>query len=1781
VSVRPAYLPARLLAESLAIVGLTIAAAGALLPTLAPLPQLMPALGALLVVLLAAPPLYWRAMQTVRAAALPAPAPATPMAVAIERLERRRLRAILTTAAAYFCGVTLTGLAGWYVHAQVGTDAQLRFDRLVERLDVEVQRRFHDPIHGLRGLRAHTVLSASMSGASLRSYAEARNFMAEFRGVQGVGFGERLGPAGLQGTGPGHRYVVQSIEPGAGNHGLVGLDLASDPGRRAAVERAIDSGELTLLDHGPAVSAGRAEGFLLVLPMYRDRQAGTPPARRASLIGLALALVRSDELLGGVAAALDDAVEFDLYPADGRASAPGGGTTAEPTSDVRTPARWETTRSLAIAGRPFTLQVRSTPAFEAALARGPLTGVVLGGALLSTLLALVVWALASARVRAQTFAEQMTADLDRLAQVVKHTDNAVLITDPAQRITWVNEGFTRVSGYALPEARGRTPGELLGSGKADPLVLQQLADCAARAEPCRVEVLNRAKDGREYWIDTEVQPLFDAGGELTGFMQIGRDITEQRRAAERLQSALRENSSLMDVIDQHALVSVCDGNGRITHVNDAFCRVSGYAREELIGRSHRFVDGAVESRSFWEPVWAAAASGRAWRGEVRNLAKDGAIYWVDTTIAPMLDAAGRPERFITIRSDITVSKQAAAELALERERLQQANLLLQAILDNLPCGLSVFDARLNLLVATPQFRTLLDLPGALFENPPVSFERLARFNAERGEYGPGEVEDIVARVVERARQPVAHSFERRRGDLTLEVRGVPLPGGGLVTTYTDITERKHFEAVLAASEHMMRLVTDNIPGRLAYFDRDRGLTFANKAMFHALGGNPMQHVGRSFDELLGPDHGDHGRRAARALAGEAHSFDVEGRDASGATAYAIVHLVPDLRDGAVHGFIAMAADVTHVKRAEREMQRAEALLRGAIDAVDEAFVLFDAEDRLVFCNDKYREIYASSADLLVPGNTFEHIVRSGAERGQYAEAVGRVDAWVAERLEAHRRSDLSLVQRLDNGRWLRVVERRMADGHIVGFRIDISDLMNANAAAEAASQAKSRFVANMSHEIRTPMNAVLGMLTLLHRTELNPRQLDYADKAEGAARALLSLLNDILDFSKVEAGKLELDPRAFSLDQMLRDLSVVLAANLGDKPLEVLFDLDPALPAMVVGDDLRLRQVLVNLAGNAVKFTERGEVVVSVRQRARRGGVVRLEVAVSDTGIGIAPEHQQHLFSAFSQAETSTTRRFGGTGLGLAICHRLVLLMGGEITLQSEPGRGSRFSFEIELPVAVQAPAAAESSLRALVVDDNAVARELVSAMAASLGWQVDVACSGARAIECVDAAHHAGADYEAILVDWQMPGLDGWQTSRLIRERLRPERVAPLVMMVTAQGREKLAQRPAEEQALLDGFLVKPVTASMLRDAVAAARANTGPVQALPATRTRRLAGMRLLVVEDNLINQQVAAELLADEGATVQLAGDGEQGVAAVAAADPPFDAVLMDMQMPVMDGHAAAAAIRQRLGLAGLPIIAMTANTLPGDREQNLAAGMNDHVGKPFDLDELVGALLKHAGSRAAAPAQVCRPAAAPAPLSEAVLFHAEALGIGLQAAVDRLAGKTAVWVRSGRSFAQEMPEHLASLDQLLVRGQLEDAARLMHTIKGVAALLGVAPLAAWATGAEARLRLGAAGDIAALPAEMSRELDRAQLALQQLSSMLDGDTPTGAPRDARALGTALDALAPLLAQADMAATDLFADLQAAHDEAWGAELQPLADAMAALDFDAALAGCTALSAALRAG
>ncbi|GAB2872460.1 hypothetical protein GCM10027277_47180 [Pseudoduganella ginsengisoli] len=647
----------------------------------------------------------------------------------------------------------------------------------------------------------------------------------------------------------------------------------------------------------------------------------------------------------------------------------------------------------------------------------------------------------------------------------------------------------------------------------------------------------------------------------------------------------------------------------------------------------------------------------------------------------------------------------------------------------------------------------------------------------------------------------------------------------------------------------------------------------------------------------------------------------------------------------------------------------------------------------------------------------------------------------------------------------------------------VEQLIKAKDAALAAGRAKSDFVANMSHEIRTPMNAVLGMLQLLQHTALDVRQRDYTAKAEAAARTLLGLLNDILDFSKVEAGKLELEHAPFSMDRLLRELSVILSAYTGGKPVEVVFDVDPQLPHWLQGDSLRLQQVLLNLCGNAIKFTAEGEVALTVRveDSAAEGGRTRVMFAVRDTGIGISAEQCSHIFDGFSQAETSTARRYGGSGLGLAISQRLVRLMGGELSVASTPGAGSVFSFAVafepaEAPASAPLQAADLQGLECLVIDDHSGARQALASMAASFGWRVDMADNGLDAMKRV-MERSAGKPYDVLLVDWRMPLLDGWDTSVQLRELL-PAEQTPLILMVTAHDREPLALRQAQhenqQQAVLDGVLIKPVTASMLFDAVADAMARRGqtdlPEQAPQPASLLRLRGLQLLLVEDNPTNQQVACELLAYEGAHVDVAGGGQDAVNQILDADTLPDAILMDIQMPDMDGYAATRLILgglQEQGRTPPPIIAMTANAMQSDRDAAQEAGMADHVGKPFDLSALVHVILKHTGRTAAGSAAMQPPAVA-APAADSA-DAADTLNTA--AALRQLGGLVPVYQIALRRFGDEAHTLRQQLRHALDHDDAPAARAPLHVMKGLAGTVGAERLAQLAGDAERAVRASA--------------------------------------------------------------------------------------------------------------
>ncbi|MDO9092808.1 MAG: response regulator [Rubrivivax sp.] len=758
-------------------------------------------------------------------------------------------------------------------------------------------------------------------------------------------------------------------------------------------------------------------------------------------------------------------------------------------------------------------------------------------------------------------------------------------------------------------------------------------------------------------------------------------------------------------------------------------------------------------------------------------------------------------------------------------------------------------------------------------------------------------------------------------------------------------------------------------------------------------------------------------------------------------------------------------------------------------------------------------------------------------------------------------------------------------------------LLEAKLAAEAASRAKSQFLANMSHEIRTPMNAVLGLLQLLQHTEQTGRQQDYTQKAQAAAESLLGILNDILDFSKIDAGKMTLESAPFRLDQLLRNLSVVLSSAVLQKDVEVLFDIDAAIPRVLHGDALRLQQVLLNLAGNAIKFTAQGEVVLRLKQLASTPERVRIEFAVQDTGIGIAADQLENIFAGFTQAEASTSRRFGGTGLGLAISRRLVRLMGGELAVTSTAwgtGRGSRFAFVLEF-ARVTAPgeglrridadaAAADQPhpLRVLIVDDNATARAVLADMVARLGWLADTADSGAAALARLAAAADGQPGYDAIFVDWQMPGMDGWETALSIRA-LHRDGQTPVIIMVTAHGREMLANRLDSPANPLDGFLVKPVTTSMLFDALANARAGCATALDRRAVRrplSRPLAGLRLLLVEDNVTNQQVARELLTLQGAHVDVAGNGRLGIERVASTKRPYDAVLMDIQMPEMDGFAATQILRKEMGLLQLPIIAMTANAMPADRENCLAAGMNDHVGKPINVETLVATLLRHCGRAAdAAGATDAAGAPRPQPATPALLLPELPPGFALADALTRLGNQRETYLRILEFFRQDQRALRERLRNALQQDDRSGAARELHTLKGLAGTLGASALADFARSAEAELKNGK--DCATLQARLDSALDETLTVLDGVAAQF-APAPATSPVEPRAdtarLCADLENLEALLADKNLRALDAHAALQKEYGATLGAKLTPIDSAIAQMDFTAALAASQALRSTL---
>jgi PAS domain S-box-containing protein len=841
----------------------------------------------------------------------------------------------------------------------------------------------------------------------------------------------------------------------------------------------------------------------------------------------------------------------------------------------------------------------------------------------------------------------------------------------------------------------------------------------------------------------------------------------------------------------------------------------------------------------------------------------------------------------------------------------------------------------------------------------------------------------------------------------------------------------------------------------------------------------------------------------------------------------------------VAGMAAMKLEVLQRNLRTNELL---AFQRALLESIPYPMFIKDAQARFVGCNKAYEQGFGIESDFLKGKSVLELEFIPEEDRKRFDEQDRGV-------IRNANRISYELPIKFSDGEThvtlYSVDGFKLQDGSpggLIGLLVDITDqkrvaeeLRIAKAKAEEATQMKSMFLANMSHEIRTPMNAIIGLSHLALKTTLTPKQRDYVSKVHNAGTSLLAIINDILDFSKVEAGKLDIESTEFRLDEVITSVTTLTAQKAHDKGLEFLAQVAPEVPDVLVGDPLRLGQILTNFVNNAVKFTERGEVRITIEEIEQVGEKTHLRFSVRDTGIGMTKEQAGRLFQPFTQADMSTTRKHGGTGLGLTISRRLVELMGGRTWLESEPGVGSTFYFTVWLGVGSHVGSRKVvpeklNELRVLVVDDNETAQEILKDPLGNIVSRVDLASSGKAAIDAV-RQHDATDPYDLVFMDWRMPGMDGLQASRHIKS---DETLAhpPHIVLVTAFGREEV--REEAERLQLDGYLIKPLTKSMVFDMLVnifAAEGDAAPA-AERAAEAMSLRGARILLAEDNEINQQIAVELLEGAGATVRVASNGRLAVEMLFSGTPAdVDVVLMDLQMPEMDGHQATARIRADQRFASMPIIAMTAHATMEERHRCLESGMNDHISKPINPDQLfetVARFFRPSGENAIALQQVMDPGHEVIP-SIACLDTKDGLS--------RVAGNQKLYLKILRKFVEQQGAAVSEVAQAIAQGDRELAERIAHTLKGVAGNIGARSLYKAAGHLEKRIHDNASTqEIEAAQSQAQAELDTLLAGLKPIAISASAlVAPPATPVDSVQIRRVASDLILLLQAFDPGATD----------------------------------------------
>jgi len=1174
------------------------------------------------------------------------------------------------------------------------------------------------------------------------------------------------------------------------------------------------------------------------------------------------------------------------------------------------------------------------------------------------------------------------------------------------------------------------------------------------------------------------------------------------------------------------------------YLSGAVAEIIGYPAAELLGSgpaADALAPVPEDLGSVADAIALAETEGRTYDVEYRVRHADGTLRWVHDRGQPERDETGAIASINGVLFDVTERKQ--AETGLEEQRAR-----LLALMASIPDHIYFKDAEGRFLMVSAAMARSFGLRDPSEAVGKTDFDFFLEAHARPALEDEQAVMRTGLPVVDRE-EPEQWPDGRETWASTTKLPYFDTQGR-LIGTFgisRDITARKHGEAALRNSETRVRAITDSVRDAIVVIDSDGRVQYWNPAAERMFGYTITEAVGQDLRTLLVPARhvAAYGAALSAVLETEdgaavARTMELEALRRDGPEFPVQLSLSAVEIGGARHA-VGVVRDVTESRQAQQALVQERALLGALMDHTPDHIYFKDVENRFMRVSTALaRSVGAREPSDLIGKTDFDYFTPEHARPAFEAEqAIMRTGVPVVDLEELETRLD---------GRhtWASTtkVRRTDDDGNVVGtFGIsrDITERKRVEAEltetnerlvaaiaraeemtreAELANMAKSDFLANMSHEIRTPMNGVIGMIGLLLDTELDDDQRHYAETVRASSESLLEILNDILDFSKIEAGSVELEVVDFDLRGLLDDFAALPALRAHERGLEFICAVAPDVPSYLTGDPGRLRQVLLNLAGNALKFTHEGEIAVRASLVSETDADAVVLFSVQDTGIGIAAENQGRLFEKFTQADTSTTRQYGGTGLGLAISKRLVELMGGEIGMASEAGRGSKFWFRVRLAKQVGGdhaamPTAEIRGTRILVVDDNATNREVLVAQLMAWGARPEDVRDGPSALAALASARDQNDPFAAAILDMQMPNMDGADLARIIKadDTLRETHL----VLMTSLGQRGDAR--LSEEIGFDAYLVKPTRQSDLFDSLSAVLAQSPesrPTRIVTrhAVREMRRGAIRILVAEDNITNQDVALGLLRKLGLRADLVANGAEAVRALES--NPYDLVLMDVQMPGMDGLEATRRVRDPgSGVLNhaVPIIAMTAHAMKDDRERCLAAGMNDYVTKPIAPEALAAALDRWLPREPHETLALDQTPARPRPATPAGAVGSEAVVFDAAGMLARLMGDEELARTVARGFLGDAPRLISALRDSLEASDPGGAARLAHTIKGASSAVGGEALRAVAAAME---QAAAAGDIAAaasLLPELETSFQRLRAAISDLAGEIRPEPGAG--------------------------------------------------------------------------